>query len=64
MIAEVFTLIADLNKRQTKAAATIISGHIEPVAQTAPAATKTDRFDAISLREHSQTDDILTSSFR
>src|SRR5512133_350123 len=63
-IAEEITRRAERIKRNTRPSATTISGHPDPVNQTAPAATKTERFDAMSFREHSHTELMFTSSWR
>ena len=62
--AEPITLMAERKRKKTSPAATTISGQPLPVSKTAPAATNTDKFDAISFLEHSQTDRIFMSSCR
>ena len=49
-------------KSHTRPDATSISGQPEPVSHTAPAAANTERFDAMSFREHSHTEFMFTSS--
>src|SRR5512139_2628624 len=63
-MAEEITRIAERIKNPTSPSATTISGQPEPVNQTAPAATKTERLDTISFLEHSQTELMFTSSRR
>jgi len=48
--ADAMTRIAERIKSSTRQDATTMSGQPLPVSQTAPAATKTDRFEAMSLR--------------
>jgi hypothetical protein len=62
--AEVSTRIAERIRSTTKQDATTISGQPDPVSHTAPAATKTERLEAMSFREHSHTELMLTSSRR
>ena len=63
-MAGVMTRIAERIRSHTRPSATTISGQLEAVNQTAPAATKTERFDAMSFREHSHTELMFTSSWR
>src|SRR6056297_872327 len=63
-IADEMTAIDERSNSNTRHAATTMSGHPAPVSQTAAAAMKTDRLAAMSLREHSQTELMLTSSAR
>lgn len=53
---------ADRRKSPTSARAIIMSGQPDCVNQTAAAARNTEIFEAMSLREHSQTELIFTSS--
>jgi hypothetical protein len=63
-MADEITREADRKNNNSKQEATKISGQPDCVAQTPKAATNTAIFDAISLREHSQTELILMSSAR
>src|SRR4030065_2312350 len=63
-MAEEMTRMAERIRSHTRPSATTISGQPDPVNQTAPAAAKTERFDAMSFREHSQTELMFTSSWR
>src|SRR3989338_2577875 len=63
-IAPFSTFTADFRNSSASASPIKMSGQPEFVSQPPPAATKTAILEAISLREHSQTELILMSSSR
>ena len=62
--APFITLADDLKRSAARSVAIIMSGSPELNIQTPIAAKITDKFDAMSFREHSNTELIFMSSFR